>query len=310
MECVSIKTEYKIRTVANLFNKLGNLLDKKLHLIFLIVMTPILFSSVFIYPPFQSPDEQAHYAKAYEISRGRFKAHRKIDVNNNVIVGNKLDESFGEFGSIFGNLAFHPENKVNSEQLNRIANITFSGKEKVYSIPNMASYGPFFYLPQGIGIYIGKKISNKPILGFYLARIANVIVYLILATAALYYCTKNKLFNLLILTAPMTLSLTTSCSMDGIFIASSVLLLVCFSENVRSLKIICYFLICAIILQKAAYAPFYLLVFAGYYFKYNKREARKKLILIILPLLFLLIWYLIGIHPYKINFAPPKHMLI
>lgn len=183
----------------------------------------IVFGLIFIIitPPFQVPDEQNHFFRAYQISQGNIISQKRF-----IFCGDEIPQSlFRTSIEVSDNISFHPENK---QSVKKILNaFTFSlEKEKTQFVNfgNTAILSPAAYIPQVIGIEMGKILNAPPIALMYLGRFFNLIFATLVISYAIRITPflKNVLF--LIALMPMSIFLMGSLSADVATISLSLLL--------------------------------------------------------------------------------------
>jgi len=180
-----------------------NLSVEKLFLYF-----GIIFGCLFILisPPFHVPDEGSHFFRAYEISDGKI-ISIKIDNKG----GNYLPVSLKKTAdSIFLSKRLLESLKKETEtslNQNDRSFIEFAGTFR---------YSPIPYIPQIIGITIGKILNLAPLFLLYLGRIFNFLFWLVLTYFAIKIIPIGKLFFFIYAFTPMSLYLASSLSADAL----------------------------------------------------------------------------------------------
>lgn len=254
---------------------------------------------VFIVPPFQAPDEQTHLYRAYQLSEGHITTKRL-----SYGAGDNLPRSLSDSFNNYKYLIFKPDEKVklNSLKSSLSTNLDISNTVET-RFENTAIYPPFSYLPQVIGISLGKTFFNNPIVLLYLARIFNLMVWVII----LYICMKRQAklalpifaFALLPLVAFQASSASADVMTSGIalFLTLEIYRLASLEVAVKKIdKIIIIVLGIIIALCKP---PYFLLVFLIVAIPYKKIGSKKqayifKLLACILPIIIAIVWLLIA----------------
>jgi uncharacterized membrane protein len=184
----------------------------------LVVRTFIALSIIFgsllvvIVPPFQVPDEPAHFFRAYAISEFRiFEMERDghygdfLPLSLKVLVEDASD-----------NVPFHPENKVNIRKIISLFGMRLERSQRTFlSFPNASVNPPLAYLPQSLGILAGRVLNLPPLALMYLGRILNLIFWIACISAALQLTPSGKWPLFLIALMPMTLYQAASLSADA-----------------------------------------------------------------------------------------------
>lgn len=136
-------------------------------------VTALLFGLLFTFvtPPFQSPDEPAHFLRACQISEGRFFPEERDDrmggmLPSPVVV---MCDSFMRLrhGLVVSPVQLRPEARVFAD------------------FANTAMYAPVAYLPQASGITCARMVGATPSGMLYAARLGNLCVWLLLISAAI-----------------------------------------------------------------------------------------------------------------------------
>lgn len=241
----------------------------------------ILFGILFllIMPPFQIPDEQAHFCRAYEVSDGHM-----VSLTNGTALGDYLPMSiintFGNFANKY-NATDIKSFSQNINYINKNLKMSLNRKDtKIYNFTNTALYSPIPYIPQSLGMLTGKAFNTSPLLMMYLGRLVNLLTWIIL----MFFTLKilpfgKKLFFLLMLT-PMSMHQAASLSADALTNGLSFLFIaLCLnlSKNVdikiRKKDIILLIGLSVLIaLCKISYLPLILL----YFIIPNKKFKNKK----------------------------------
>lgn len=174
---------------------------------------------VFITPPFQSVDENAHFLRAYGIASGDFIAQKRDSS-----VGSYLPDSIGVFIGQYTYLIKNINAKVSLNTLKKSRSIQLNSEDKTFlEYPNTALYSPVSYIVPASVIFAAKAINLPPFFMLYLARIFNLILYIVLGYYALKTIPILKQCVFLILLMPMNLSLGAAVSSDAALISMSVL---------------------------------------------------------------------------------------
>jgi hypothetical protein len=190
-----------------------------LEYLFLVVALTWGVAQVFIVPPLQVPDEGDHRYRAWAITDGRFTADRNgmitlpgsfapmIDLYTDRVVGEKgwppLLEGLPGFRG-YRDLFNGPGIPGTVTVASRVAN-----------------YGPVGYLPQALGVGLGRLFGTSPLACFYLARLANLFAAVALLFFAIRIAPFGKQLFLLLSLLPMTMFMLASVSCDAMTIAGA-----------------------------------------------------------------------------------------
>ncbi|HEX6862208.1 MAG TPA: DUF2142 domain-containing protein [Thermoanaerobaculia bacterium] len=183
----------------------------------------LLYGLVFVFatPPFQVPDEPAHFYRAYAVSEGNPSAEAREGG-----LGAVLPASLEELGSAFKNeLAFQPERRIAPEKILRSLVVPLEPERRRFTdYRTSAQFTPVPYLPQAAGIAVARWLG-MPALGLlYAARLANLVAATVLIALALRRMPSYPWLMTMLALTPMALFLRASVSADTPTIAAAFLL--------------------------------------------------------------------------------------
>jgi uncharacterized membrane protein len=131
---------------------------------------------LFITPPWQVPDEPAHYMRAFGISEGTIICEKKGNSTGSMLPLSVLNEINPLAGLV------HNERKTSlSETINllnsslKLDNETLS-KREFFAYNNTALYSPVPYFPQTVGIILSKTMHFSILSSLYISRLMNMLV--------------------------------------------------------------------------------------------------------------------------------------
>src|SRR5215469_120169 len=192
----------------------GRLLQNLPRLL-LILGLPLGFLYATLTPPFQVPDEPAHFYRSFAISQGTCisPAQQTIPQTIHQLVLN------------FPNRVEN-EHAVRFQQYQRLmqTNRKQGGTVGVMN-PNASVYSCVPYLASAFGIELAKVASQPAIILLYWARLGNLIAYLFLVYLAIRIMPVGRTVLFCLALMPMSLHLAGSVSADGITISSAFLLI-------------------------------------------------------------------------------------
>jgi len=184
--------------------------------IFLII--GIIFGILFliITPPFQVPDEEAHFYKYYTLSEGIITPEKVGNTTGYYVSESLLDDT-----QKFRYLRFHPENKVNINSI--FVSLKSPVDDKIVflnyrnsGVPIPVGYPPVPYLLSALVMGLISFVSTPSVLLLmYVGRIVNLIVWLALIYLAIKTTPIHKWVFLLLALMPMTLFQAASLSVDS-----------------------------------------------------------------------------------------------
>lgn len=221
---------------------------------------------IFLVPPFQSPDENSHFFRAYQISEGKWMGEK---LNENRLGGN-LPSSLGAMDVAFKPLRYQYDQKIGLTDLLKEHSRKLRPATRVFTdFPNVAYYAPFPYLPQALAVAMGRVLEQSPVKLLYLGRLAGFIFWIWMVWLGMRYLPFWKRTYLLLAVLPASLALHASLSGDLVtnalcfFLLGFSLYLIYNRDAVFDRKkLLLYTFICLVIaLNKFIYAPLLFLVF-------------------------------------------------
>jgi uncharacterized membrane protein len=170
-----------------------------------------------ITPPFQVPDEAAHYYRAWSVANAELVAQSRMVVS--------LPENVASLPDRLGSLIV--DWSSNHYSVKAAAGLLWepiSGHERG-QVTTAAGYGPIGYLPQALGIDIARLLGHSPLLGFYLGRLSNLLVSSLLVFFAIRIVPFGKPLVALSALLPMFVSEVASLSPDALALSGFLLFL-------------------------------------------------------------------------------------
>ncbi len=145
----------------------------------LITLFGLLFA--LLVPPFQSPDEPNHFLRAWQVSEGTF-FPEKVDNR----LGGVLPGSLTQVCDSFLFLKNAPDARLHFRTLRNTLSIPLEAEKRRFAdFANTAIYAPTAYIPQAAAIAVFRPLGATPLQLLYVARIANLLVWMLLVAAAL-----------------------------------------------------------------------------------------------------------------------------
>lgn len=194
------------------------------ELIFVILGLIYGLAFLFVVPPFQAFDENTHFFKAMGLSEGQWMPEK---IGNNV--GIYVPEGAWKLVNTFWpstNVYFKEKLEVN-DIISKL-NISLNNKEKHFAGLQgiaVAVYSPIPYFPSVFAIMMGKFFDLPPLILMYLARFANLLVWLLLVYLAIRITPIYKWVFLILALLPMNVFEAASVSIDGLTIGLSFLMI-------------------------------------------------------------------------------------
>ncbi len=91
---------------------------------------------------------------------------------------------------------------------------------KVYCATQMVEYFPILYTPAALGLLAGEGAGLSPLHTFFLGRVAMLLAFLAMGTAAIGLARWGNLLLFAVLTLPTTINLASSYNQDGMLIVT------------------------------------------------------------------------------------------
>ncbi|WP_042462526.1 DUF2142 domain-containing protein [Neobacillus dielmonensis] len=269
----------------------------EIHKAFLVTAIPIGLAFVVIIPPFDQLDELEHYYRAFEVSEGKF-------VNQNIEqgLGNYLPASLVD--TVYDVRYIHQSGYKYSIVKEAFHN-KLQPENRIFFRNYASSYAPLIYIPQALGMILGRFLFDSPLLMMYLGRLLNFAAYTAIVYAALRVVPVKKTLFYLLALLPMSMIHAASLSADSI-INSTALLFVAYIlylaygtvEQIRNKHLFITIGIGLFIaLAKIVYIPMLLLFFLIPFRKFkDKKDYWKKFFLFIIGCVIpFVIWNLMNV---------------
>lgn len=229
-------------------------------------LIPIGLIYILLMPPSQVPDEQAHILRAYEVSEGVIIANKnsKAIVPRDLLT--KLKPNIESYTQLYQNL------ETKTDYSDRV------------ELVDSAAPNPFIlYQFSSIGFLTARVFGLNVIVGCYLGKIMNFIVFCIAAYFSLKILPFGKYVFTAIMFMPMFLHQATSISADSVlntmimFFIAFVLYLFNKKEKVNKKEcIVLVVLSCLISVSKYVYTP---IVFISAIMIWTKNMEKKQIII-------------------------------
>ncbi|WP_084639532.1 DUF2142 domain-containing protein [Geitlerinema sp. PCC 9228] len=202
----------------------------------------LVFGTIFllVVPPFQIPDEPAHFLRTYQVSELNFIPEKQwMSSRKGVYTGGMLPKSLPYCFASWSELNFHPERKATLERFRESWQIPLQPSQKTFlGFSNTALYSPVPYLPQSIGITLGKFFHAPPLLLMYLGRVFAWMAATGITFWAIVRLPLMKWAFVFLALTPMAVFLRSSLSADSILLALAFLLVAtCWHYAFRSQKL-------------------------------------------------------------------------
>lgn len=209
--------------LTKLHKKLSTLLQSpEYFFVFIAASFGLLF--LIIVPPFQTPDENVHLYRAFEVAQ--FNIPHKQEKTNNV--GSYLPLSIrqteirvhGAYGlpGTKGSIMFNDSEKYDYRfTKSALFDIPLNKNDKIfYQTASSPSYMPLNYIPQAAMAYIGTFVNLPVIAILYMIRFINLVLWIGMAFTAIRIFPWKKWALVGICLLPMVVSQTMSPGLDVI----------------------------------------------------------------------------------------------
>jgi uncharacterized membrane protein len=165
-----------------------------------------------VLPPFQVPDEPAHLYRGYQVAEGRIVAER-----HNGAAGGWLPKSLLETVNVWtGRIPFRSQEKVDGQQFQSTQTLPLNQDDLTFISFMSSAYSPVPYLPQAIGISLGKWLNLPPLFILYLGRFTNLIVATLITFFSIKIIPGFKWIFFLLALTPMAVNQRASLSADAL----------------------------------------------------------------------------------------------
>jgi len=169
-----------------------------------------------LFPPFTIADEPAHFYRAYLLSEGRLHVTTGTGRTGAVL---PMSLSAAVDRSLVG-LVREPDVRFSGERWREIWSTRLEPERRTFLEFPTSGMLPFLaYLPQAVGIAIGRSVSAPPVALLYLGRLTNLIVASWLVATALRILPGWRWALLLVALSPTALSARASLSPDALTFA-------------------------------------------------------------------------------------------
>lgn len=182
---------------------------------------------VLVTPPFQVPDEYQHFYRAYQLSEGQVLADYHVgecsgytrDRQDIPCSGGYLPNSLLVTVREVSppNLRGSAEIKQNPQDILALLDLPLQPSDRTFiRFQGAALYSPIPYIPQIIGLGMGRILGVSPLIMFYLGRFFNLLAWLGLGYLAIGRTPFLSWLFALLLLMPMSLFQAASLSADAV----------------------------------------------------------------------------------------------
>ena len=280
----------------------------KVHQLFLVFASVLGILLVFATPLGAVPDEMGHFRRAYEIAEGHFVSNH----NEQGRGGNYLPKAINDL-DIFSNISGTTKGDYTYESLLPLLNNSDNRDEYVFQdFGTTALYSPLAYTPQVIGIEIGRVFNLSIAISMYLARLFNLLFWIVVLYFAIKFIPIGKSVICLLMLSPISLQAAASCQIDAftnVVIIGMISFVLYEMKKAKLLshreKIVAIALSVALALSKIVYLPlcFLLVLLPRSCFKSRKNKVVSLIVIFALATILNLAWLAIA-SKYLVEFQP------
>ncbi len=166
---------------------------------------------LFVTPPFQVPDENRHFYRAYQVSEGAL-----IGTKQNDAGGGDLPESVIYTAEYTSYLRFHWERKYRFRDTLILLGFPLQPQDRMFASFVSVIYSPIPYIPQALAILPARLLELSPILMMYFGRIFNFTAWLALVYLAIRITPMYRWLFALLALMPMSVFQAASLSVDAV----------------------------------------------------------------------------------------------
>jgi uncharacterized membrane protein len=247
------------------------------QILFLIIASILGLTLVFLNPMFHVADEPAHFWKAYSVGELHL-----LSVREKGIEGNEMHLSIQK---TMETVKFQVADglKIDEKAVDQGFRIPLNSGKKGFMANGVAGlYPPVPYIPQAVGIDIGRIFNESPLTLAYMGRAFNLLAWLILVFLAISITPVFKWVFFLLGVMPMAMLQAASLSPDSVtnglaFLTVAFFLRLAFAKDKRRVTkrdIVLMFVLG--VLLAFVKQPYFLLVFLFLLIPRSKFKSKKE----------------------------------
>lgn len=266
----------------------------------------LLFGPIFIAitPPFESPDEQIHFFRAYHVSG----LNLTLDKSESSVGGFLPRSLLNTVNATFVHPASpgYVETKYDAHKIISAAAINTEPQNvRFYDLSATGLNPPTTYLPQATGIAVARAFEAPPIAMMYSGRLFNMIAWAALCALAVHLIPRKKWAIVFLALMPMSFFQAVSLSADVTAIGSLIIFFAYIlklkdSSKQLTRKQLILLLIAAILMAMSKQSMFIflplVLLLPDKLFPRKRLAYLSKSLLIIIPLIFWASWLLLNLN--------------
>lgn len=181
-----------------------------------------LFGLAFLFclPPALVPDENVHFFHAYDVAQGHLLPAHDPEGWAATSVPVEYQEVYQRASRFWTN----KDERWTWRDFRELLKLRFSGEENLESMAQVSIYTFLPYVPQAVGIRVGRWLKLSPLPLFYSGRLGSLVFGVICVILAIRLTPIGKLLFGAIALFPLTVQQIASVSADGPTIGLSLLL--------------------------------------------------------------------------------------
>ena len=169
---------------------------------------------VFINPPVQAPDEDAHFIKMWGMLNGSY--NFKIE---NGKKGQIIPSGIASIFNEANKMKFNLNCKTEIKEVFKLKNIPLNKEDKIFYKQVPASYTIISYIPLIFVLLILKAVNIAPAIMFYILRFCSLLVYLAIMYHAIKLTPYKKWLFMILALLPVNLYIASAISTDCLAIS-------------------------------------------------------------------------------------------
>lgn len=262
----------KIKDIPIYFDKFN------IEKIFLIISLTFGITFAIVTPPFQTPDELVHFYRAYQVSTGQL-----LEIKEGDTVGGYLPSSLVNITKeVSKGIATNVDKKQDVSLVMKFLKVPLNkDKIQLQEFSSTVMYTPIVYMPQCVGINLGKMFNASPLILMYFGRISNLIIFSVIMYIVLKLMPFKKNIIFLIGLTPMILAQAGSLSGDAItnalsFLCIALVLNYAFGDKKKVVYKDIIILFTAFTLLALCKQVYFIFCFLFLIIPYNKFKSKKQ----------------------------------
>ena len=186
----------------------------RVEAVFIVLATIFGLMLIIVTPPFQNPDENKHFFRAYQISQGVFLSQ----IGNEGKHGVRVPQALIDLSSSFEPwLSYHPAQKTSIEEITRAFSLPQTSQSNgFFPLYNEKFYSPLPYVPQAFLLFLGRKLPIPVLSLLYLGRLASLGCWIFLVWISLRLLPYKKWLFLYLALTPMAMAMGSALSVDTV----------------------------------------------------------------------------------------------